>query len=367
MQKSNKKILISVNDFLVGGAQKLIVDQLSYFKNAGYDVSLVTLMDFQNRSNLYNSVPAGVKIYKINIKSSYDILGWFRFFKVLKLNKPDVIFSHLFLSNMMVRVLSFFMPLKIFTVEQNTYENKKNRHILIDRFLAKRSKKIIAVSDEVRDFTIKQQKISSDKCIVINNGVNIKSIDEFKLRIPKKEARSNKGIQPEVKLFLSVARLTHQKNLSLLIESFVLFNTVNKNAVLLLLGEGAEYEKLNNLITKYKAESYIKLMGNIEDIFFYYRSADFLVSTSYIEGLSVAFLEAMAFGLPVAVTKTGGTKILVNDGVNGFIIPNFDSLSVSDTMQKLMVADYTSFSKNAYSKSEDFSIEEMTKKYEELI
>ncbi len=361
------KIIISVNDFLVGGAQKLIVDQLEYFYKNGYDVSLVTLMDFNERANLYHLVPSYIKVYRINIKSSYDILGWVRIFKVFKKVKPDVVFSHLFLSNMMVRIISFFLSFRVFTVEQNTYTNKDRKSIFIDRLLSGRSEKIIAVSDEVRDFTIIQQRIKPNKCIVVPNGVDVKAIEKFKKTISKKESRIKKNIDKNTKVFISVARLTPQKNLDLLIESFIDFHSKNLNTILIMLGGGGEYEKLKTKIGRENAEGYIKMMGNVSDVYIYCRSADFLISTSYIEGLSIAFLEALSFGLPIISTKTGGTGVLIKDGVNGFIISDFKKDSVIEAIDRAMLANYDNLSKEALVVSKDFSIIEASKKYEALI
>lgn len=367
MKSKNKTIFISVNDFLVGGAQKLIVDQLTYFKNAGYDVRLITLMDFPNRANLYDSVPEGIKIYKIRLKSGYDVLGWIRLFKILKSQKPDVIFSHLFLSSMMIRVLSFFIPLRIFIVEHNTYKTKSQRHILLDKILARKAEKIITVSDEVKEFNIFQHTTNPQKYLTITNGINLNKIESFKKISSKEKARQEKNIPQSIKVFLSIARLTPQKNLSLLVESFVEFYKRNTDSVLYMLGDGGEHEKLKNIIMDHHAEGYIKLVGNVDDVYMYCRAADFLISTSYIEGLSIAFLEALAFGLPIIATQTGGTGVLLQDGVNGFLISNHDKESVVVGIEKAVASDYESLSREALSVSKQFSVEETNKKYEQLI
>jgi glycosyltransferase involved in cell wall biosynthesis len=57
-----------------------------------------------------------------------------------------------------------------------------------------------------------------------------------------------------------------------------------------------------------------------EEIAEHYAAAHVYVLPSYNEGMSVALLEAMAAGLPVIVTPTGGTAELVSSGLNGFIV-----------------------------------------------
>ncbi|MDQ5883430.1 MAG: hypothetical protein QG654_343, partial [Patescibacteria group bacterium] len=197
--------------------------------------------------------------------------------------------------------------------------------------------------------------------------INLNKIESFKKISSKEKARQEKNIPQSIKVFLSIARLTPQKNLSLLVESFVEFYKRNTDSVLYMLGDGGEYEKLKNTIKDHHAEGYIKLVGNVDDVYMYCRAADFLISTSYIEGLSIAFLEALAFDLPIIATQTGGTGVLLQDGVNGFLISNHDKESVVVGIEKVVASDYESLSREALRVSKQFSVEETNKKYEQLI
>jgi glycosyltransferase involved in cell wall biosynthesis len=67
----------------------------------------------------------------------------------------------------------------------------------------------------------------------------------------------------------------------------------------------------------------------------YYASAHTFVLPSYNEGMSVATLEAMAAGLPLVVTRTGGTADLVNEGVNGFTFEWSDMNTLTDHLYQL--------------------------------
>jgi glycosyltransferase involved in cell wall biosynthesis len=67
-----------------------------------------------------------------------------------------------------------------------------------------------------------------------------------------------------------------------------------------------------------------------------YRQADVFVLPSQNEGMSIALLEAMASGLPVVVTDTGGTAELVREGVNGHVVSWADVPALTEAMARLV-------------------------------
>src|SRR5206468_3399114 len=67
-----------------------------------------------------------------------------------------------------------------------------------------------------------------------------------------------------------------------------------------------------------------------------YRQADIFVLPSQDEGMSIALLEAMASQLPVVVTDVGGTAELVQDGVNGHVVPWADVSVLTEALTKLV-------------------------------
>ena len=67
-----------------------------------------------------------------------------------------------------------------------------------------------------------------------------------------------------------------------------------------------------------------------------YQQAHIFVLPSQSEGMSIALLEAMASGLPVIVTDTGGTDELVTEGVNGMVVPWADRAALTKALLVLI-------------------------------
>jgi glycosyltransferase involved in cell wall biosynthesis len=120
---------------------------------------------------------------------------------------------------------------------------------------------------------------------------------------------------------LCVARLIERKGQHHLIEAVRNLVDLGIDVTLDLVGTG-DAQAANEVLARERGVAgRIRFRGYVprEQIAAEYAGADVFVLPSYNEGMSVATLEAMAAGLPVVVTRTGGAAELVAEGVNGFV------------------------------------------------
>lgn len=82
----------------------------------------------------------------------------------------------------------------------------------------------------------------------------------------------------------------------------------------------------------------VRLLGHVprHDLPGLYRRAQIFVMPSYYETFSISVVEAMAFGLPVVATGTGGLPEVVLDGVTGILVPPGDSVALSEALIQLL-------------------------------
>jgi glycosyltransferase involved in cell wall biosynthesis len=111
--------------------------------------------------------------------------------------------------------------------------------------------------------------------------------------------------------------------------------------VLSLIGTGDSQKDYERKAMSLGIQSHVRFVGYVsrEEISFYYNAAHVFVLPSYNEGMSLAVLEAMAAGLPVVVTRTGGTTELVEEGVNGFVFDWADVDSLTNYLRMLAADD----------------------------
>ena len=123
-------------------------------------------------------------------------------------------------------------------------------------------------------------------------------------------------------ILLSVHRLVPRKATSYLLKAFRMVVNKNKNARLLIIGEGPERERLENFAEKLDIKSYVLFLGKVDHdkVWKYYALSDIFVLHTLYEGLGVVLLEAMMCEKPVITTIAGATIEVVEHGKTGLLI-----------------------------------------------
>jgi glycosyltransferase involved in cell wall biosynthesis len=163
---------------------------------------------------------------------------------------------------------------------------------------------------------------------IIYNGVDL---DAFQ---PADEPRQG----PEVEI-LCVGRLIERKGQHLLLQAFSRLRRDSACPVSLkLVGTGDAEDSLRSLAADLDVADAVNFTGFVSraDMPNVYRQADIFALPSQNEGMSIALLEAMASGLPVVVTDTGGTLELVQQGTNGFVVSWADVSALTTVLARLV-------------------------------
>jgi glycosyltransferase involved in cell wall biosynthesis len=133
------------------------------------------------------------------------------------------------------------------------------------------------------------------------------------------EARASLGLPKDVFLIGTVGRLDPTKAPGHLIDAFNVLVRQGADAYLALAGEGRLRHDLEAQIASLGLENRVILMGHMKEIPQFLRSLDLFVLPSLREGLPLALLEAMASGLPVVATNTGGIPEVLS-GLEGAVL-----------------------------------------------
>ena len=124
------------------------------------------------------------------------------------------------------------------------------------------------------------------------------------------------------KRVVSVGKLSMGKNFAALIRSWKIVHDRHPDWALMILGDGEEKTRLQDLIANLNLNDSISLIGCVDDVGPYLEHSSIFAFSSLSEGLSLVIIEAMASGLPVVSYDCPcGPKDIITEGENGFLVP----------------------------------------------
>lgn len=186
---------------------------------------------------------------------------------------------------------------------------------------------VVANSQGLKDLALKSEP--KKEIGVIYNGIDI---EEF--------VADQSKCNPEHFTIICVSRVTPRKGIRFLIQAFKTLSGRYDQARLLIVGDGNEKKSLEDLVQGLGIKDKVEFAGAIahENVLAYYQRANIFVLPSLNEGMSNVMLEALAVGLPVVATDTGGTKELLTNNVNGLVVKMKDSNDLAEKIEKLILS-----------------------------
>jgi glycosyltransferase involved in cell wall biosynthesis len=177
----------------------------------------------------------------------------------------------------------------------------------------------IAVSEDVRDRLERYEGLAEPAIKVIYNGVRKESTLDHVTRAGLRQAW---GFMPEDFIIGTVGRFDPIKNLPLLVQSITAATKKAPQIRGLLVGDGPVFSEIVTLIGRLGLTDRVRLAGFRNDASQLVQCMDLFVLSSLSEGTSMALLEAMAAGVPVAVTAVGGNPEVVFNHQTGWVVPS---------------------------------------------
>lgn len=177
--------------------------------------------------------------------------------------------------------------------------------------------------------------------LIGNGSINGVDMNHYKPDFGDLGIRKDLGIPWSNRVFIYVGRLVPDKGTTELIEAFLNFAITRHDIDLLLVGD--EESELTPLpyktILAIDSSPHIHKIGWQDDIRPFLAISDVFVLPSYREGLPNSLLEAGAMALPSIVTDINGCNEVIQNGVNGYLIPPKDVRSLSNSMSTILSGD----------------------------
>ncbi len=337
----------------LGGAERLVVDDINEMLNRGYSVRLLTLKK-ESKFSLVEELKLPRQYFEtIHFGSLFNILNWIRVYNYIKKENPDRVFSHLWFSNTIIKIVCKIAGIKdVFSFEHNIYDTIKSKKMyFLDKVLQEWSKKIIAVSSAVKE-SLLAHGIQEKNIVVINNGINI-----IKYNVPPNILlKKQLGISSDTFVFLTIGRLIYQKGIDVVLKAFT---KIQDNSVLVIVGQGEDGNSLKNLAITLGINNRVHFLGVRHDIPEILSICDCFVLASRFEGLGIVVLEAMAGSKSIIVSNFSAGKDMIVHDIDGLVVETDNVDNLSKAMNRLIIDENLrqKIAKSAYKKVQQFSIE----------
>jgi len=214
--------------------------------------------------------------------------------------------------------------------------NRLNPFLEKKVFTHPRFKYVIAISDIVREELKRDHDIDREKIIVIRNGVNKKIYNpENRRRLRNNEDGSKKVIGFASSNF-------ELKGLKQLIAAMPLL----PNNFYLSVAGGRNPGKYINLARSYDVHHRINFLGKVSDMPSFYANIDVFCLPTFYDTFGSVTAEALAMGIPVAVSEFAGSSELIKNGINGEIIKEITPERIAESVKSanaIGIKDFSGF------------------------
>ena len=170
--------------------------------------------------------------------------------------------------------------------------------------------------------------------------------------IEKQKAKKILNLLDQRKIILSVGNLEKVKGYDILIKALNILSRYRKDFLCLIIGEGTEEGNLKKLISKYKLDDYVKLLGRKphNELVYWFGACDFFVSSSLNEGNPTVMFESLGCGKPFIGTKVGGIPEVINSPHYGILSQPEDEKELAKNILKALEEEWDSRKILEYSK-----------------
>lgn len=261
----------------------------------------------------------GIKYYEAGFNSNIDLKSALTLNTICKKEQPDLIHCHSSRSHSMALYSYFFrseIPIIVSRRVDFPIKNswKYNRNSI---------KRIICVSDFIKNLVIPEIKYP-ERCITIHSGIDINKFNR-----PKgSELLKEFGFDSTFKAIGNTSAIADHKDYFTFVETAEYVLQQKENIVFFIAGDGPLKNVIKDYIDSKNLQNRIILLGFRDNIIDLLPEFDCFLMTSKTEGLGTSLLDALACGVPVVATKTGGIPEVIIQSETGLIseVGDFESL-----------------------------------------
>jgi len=340
------RVLRILNRFNVGGPVYNATYLTKYLNTELYETLLIggkPEKHEQSADYILNNLNVSfrqLKYMRRSISPLLDFISLVQIVIIIYKYKPDIIHTHAAKSGLLGRLATLFYFKKvrvIHTYHGNVFEGYFPWYVTkvllaLERFLAMKSTKIVAISKlQKRDLVDKYKICGDEKIVVIPLGFDLKRFTENSL-LKRVNIRKSMNVKEDTILITIIGRIVPIKNHQLFVDVIKYCKDKSSRSIkALVVGDGNETERLiDYVMDKELSYSYKELSADCDVLLTSWRSdidsilagSDIVCLTSINEGTPVSIIESMASETASISTNVGGVADIIENNVSGIVCSN---------------------------------------------
>jgi glycosyltransferase involved in cell wall biosynthesis len=286
-----------------------------------------------------------------------DSKAYYKLKKIIRDFKPDIVHTHAAKAGALGRMAAYDsrVPVILHTFHGHVFHSyfskwKSNLFINLERYLARRSNCIIAISEnQKRELSERFHICPAEKIEIIPLGFDLGKFSKD-VEAKRRKFRSHYLIADDEIVISIVGRLVPVKNHTLFLHALrQVLDQTHKNVRVFIVGDGEDRKRVEDtardlqidftdfLIEKRKATLiFTSWLKEVDEV---YAGSDLVALSSLNEGTPVSIIEALAAKKPVVTTDVGGISNIVANDKNGFIVPSNDVEAFSTALLRMVEDD----------------------------
>ncbi len=280
-----------------------------------------------------------VELISLHKRPGHDLRVYWRLWRSLLRLRPAIVHTRN-LAALEMQVIAALIPgIKRVHGEHgrdiHDIDGSNKKYNFLRKSLRPLVQRYIAVSQDLAQWLAEVVEVPTVKIQQIYNGVDQQVFTPGPMTVSAPAG----FMTAEVQVIGTVGRLAEVKDQLTLIEAFGLLiqgDAGQKQLRLIIVGDGPMNQALCDKITELGLDKYVWMPGDREDIPGLLRMLDVFVLPSLGEGISNTLLEAMATGLPLVATRVGGNPELIDEGLNGYLVPVGDAVALANRLQGIL-------------------------------
>lgn len=320
MKQPPIKVAFVIDALRVGGAERLLLELFSHLPKTDFECRVYTIVEQGELVSQVQSLGVTVTLIGKRGKVSWGTVSRLR--AAWRDWKPDVVHTHLFAGDTYGRLAAWRSGIPVVTTEHNMNLDEAGFKAWVRMVLSHLNFQIIAVSRAVKDYSVNQEHLSTNKIIVVHNGVDGKKF------IP---GPTTKNKIPVVGM---TSRLHANKGHQYLFQALGLIKDIPFKVVIL--GDGPERPQLEKQAETLGIADRIQFTGLVHEVVPLLAGIDVLVLPTMQEGFGLSVVEAMLMEKSVLAFDTGPMNEVIDQGVTGVLVPPGDIPELSEALRRLL-------------------------------